>query len=97
MDDYHAEYKLCIEEGWTHEDVCKNSYTDDRLSWLFNHSKGAASGVVAISNDCGQAVKVIWFTVSGQKLDASPIQKGVYIKTTIYANGRSSSEKCYIN
>lgn len=96
MDDYHAEYRFNIEEGWSHEDVCKNSYTDDRLSWLFSHSKGPATGIGTLADDNSQVVKVIWFTISGQKLNTSPIQKGVYIKTSIYGNGRSSSERRYI-
>ena len=39
MDSYSAEYKLDIEEGWTHEDVCKNSYIGQRLTWVFQHAK----------------------------------------------------------
>ena len=40
MNNYNAEYELNIEEGWTHEDVCKNSYTGPCLTWVFQHRKG---------------------------------------------------------
>lgn len=39
MDNYNAEYMFDLEEGWTHEDVCKNSYTGERLDWIFRHTK----------------------------------------------------------
>ena len=30
---------LNIEEGWTHQNTCEQSYTDTRLDWLFAHSR----------------------------------------------------------
>lgn len=97
MDNYGAEYKLNIEEDWTHEDVCKNSYTTERLNWLFKHEKGSATGIADALYDKSETVKVVWFSVSGQKLANAPKQKGVYIKTSVYGNGSTSSEKYYIN
>lgn len=97
MDNYGAEYKLNIEEDWTHEDVCKNSYTTERLNWLFKHEKGSATGIADVCQDKSEAVKVVWFSISGQKLANAPKQKGVYIKTSVYGNGSTSSEKYYIN
>ena len=38
MKSYNATYCFDIEQGWTHEDVCKKSYTNERLSWLFSGS-----------------------------------------------------------
>lgn len=34
-----GEAKLDIEEGWTHENTCEQSYTDERLAWVFSHSR----------------------------------------------------------
>ena len=34
-----GEVKLDIEEGWTHENTCEQSYTDARLAWVFGHTK----------------------------------------------------------
>ena len=97
MDGYQAEYKFDIEEGWTHEDVCKNSYTTKRLDWLFKHTKGSAAGVAIVPHNQGGTVKVVWYSASGQKFADAPKQKGVYIKTSVDANGGVSSEKYYIH
>ena len=95
MDNFHAEYKFNIEDGWTHEDVCKNSYTAERLGWIFGHTKSSA-GIIDITNNENKIDKVVWFTINGQKLATVPMQKGIYIKTSVYANGSFSSQKCYI-
>ena len=43
MDEWNAEYQFDIEDGWTHEDTCKKSYTDTRLKWVFGHTRGDES------------------------------------------------------
>ena len=96
MDKYKAEYKLNIEEGWTHEDVCKKSYTNDRLSWLFEHVKGQNAEIAAITPDDATVVDTVWFSVNGQRLSSEPKQKGVYIKILVYDNGMVSPNKCCI-
>ena len=30
---------LEIENGWTHEVTCTESYTDTRLDWVFGHTR----------------------------------------------------------
>lgn len=94
MDTYNAEYKFEIEDGWTHEDVCKKSYTDERLDWLFKHTRGAETGIADIAENEGEAVNVMWYSISGKKLADAPKQKWIYIKTSIFANGSVSSKKC---
>lgn len=96
MDKYKAEYKLNIEEGWTHEYVCKKSYTNDRLSWLFEHVKGQNAEIAAITPDDATVVDTVWFSVNGQRLSSEPKQKGVYIKILVYDNGMVSPNKCCI-
>ena len=96
MDGYNAEYKLNIEEGWTHEDVCKKSYTTERLNWLFWHVKGQATGVAAIAKGKAVAVNTLWYSVNGQRLLSEPKQKGIYIKTSVYDDGLVASVKCCI-
>lgn len=93
MDNWQAEYKFEIEDGWTHEDVCKQSYTDERLDWVFGHARGTAAGVAGIAEGQREAVHVIWHALNGQLLDASPREKGIYIKTSVYGNGSTASEK----
>ena len=83
MDNYNAEYKSNIEEGLAHENVCEDSYTDERLNWLFKHTRQSATGInTTAAEGCG-AVKVIWYSASGQRLTTKPVQKGIYIKTSI--------------
>lgn len=95
-DSYNAEYKLNIEDGWTHDDVCKKSYTDERLGWLFKHTKGQAAGIISTVNDA-VAVNTVWYSLDGQKLTSEPKQKGIYIKLSVYGNGNVSSRKYRMN
>ena len=97
MDAYNAEYKINIEDGWTHEDVCKKSYTSERIAWIFKHAKNSATGISGVTNDKSDPIKVVWYSVSGQKLSSAPIQRGVYVKKSFYGNGSTSSEKYYKN
>ena len=97
MDNFQAEYKLDIEEGWTHEDVCKNSYTERRLTWVFQHAKEQTDGINNIVKPDCKVVKTTWFTASGQKLNTIPQQKGVYIKSVVYDDGSIVSRKFYVN
>ncbi len=97
MDNYNAEYKFNIEEGWTHENVCEDSYTDERLNWLFKHTKQSSTGINNATVDGCETAKVIWYSASGQRLASRPMQKGIYIKTSIYDNGNVASEKFLIN
>ncbi len=99
MDNFNAEYMFDIEEGWTHEDVCKRSYTDERLDWVFEHTKEPSTGVASLcyDEDENEIIQTIWFSISGQRLKSAPVQRGVYIKTSIYRDGNIVSEKiCHI-
>ena len=100
MDGCGAEYRFNIEEGWTHEDVCKKSYTDERLNWVFKHTKhpGTTDAIAVITGVNGEygTAKVVWHSVGGQQLAGVPAQKGIYIKTTVKEDGSSLSEKYYV-
>lgn len=65
MDNYKAEYKFDIEDGWTHEDVCKNSYTSERLSWVFEHTKRQLTGIMPLSYDDCNLVNIVWYSING--------------------------------
>lgn len=95
MDEYSAEYKFDIEDGWTHEDVCTKSYTDERLEWVFKHTKDNSAGITHTTSE--RVSKVVWYDINGMKLSNPPKQKGVYIKKSIYDDGGLSSEKCFVN
>ncbi len=91
-----AEYKFDIEEGWTHEDVCQLSYTAKRLNWLFQHAKQTTEGINGTVAGEREAVKVVWYSISGQQMASAPVQRGIYLKSSLYDDGSVTSEKFYI-
>ncbi len=96
MDEHGAEYKFNTEKGWTHEDVCKKSYTTERLNWVFQHTKEFSTNIANINVE-SKVVKELWFSIGGQQLAGEPKQKGVFVKTSVYDNGSTFSKKCYVN
>lgn len=97
MDAYDADYRFDIEEGWTHEDVCKQSYTDDRLAWVFSHTRGITNGINNATTDANDCVKAVtWYDLSGLLLPHAPQQRGIYIKKQLLESGRTVSEKVFI-
>lgn len=97
MDNYKAEYMFDIEDGWTHEDVCKNSYTNERLAWVFEHTKGQYMGITSNCNNSCDIVNITWYSINGQRLSSEPVQKGIYIKNSLYRDGTSTTHKYYKN
>ncbi len=39
MDSFEAVYKIDVENGWSHENTCEKSYTSERLTWVFGHTR----------------------------------------------------------
>ena len=37
--------QLDIEQGWSHPITCEQSYTKERLDWLFSHTKSTDTGI----------------------------------------------------
>lgn len=95
MDAYNAEYQFNVEDGWTHEDVCKKSYTTERLDWVFSHAKDDVSGISAMAGDAGRVVSVSWYLPDGQKLNTEPHLRGFYIKSLTYTDGKTFVRKIY--
>lgn len=67
---------LDVEEGWTHEMTCIQSYTSERLKWVFANKKGNDTAVASISNE--QAAPTAFFTLDGRRID-KPTKPGLYI------------------
>ena len=63
------------EEGWTHEQTCIESYTTQRLDWIFAQQRDASS---AIYNNVLPQESDTFYSLSGVKL-AKPVAKGVYV------------------
>ena len=45
---------LDVEEGWTHQNTCEQSYTDTRLDWLFSQMRESQSHLVGDVNGDGK-------------------------------------------
>lgn len=67
---------LDTEEGWTHQNTCEQSYTAERLDWLFAHVKGVVDGIDSFvdKNDASDVV----YDLCGRRI-AKPAH-GVYIQ-----------------
>ena len=80
-----------IEEGWTHEVTCIQSYTKERLDWVFGHSRNSSGIENPVADD--KIVKSVqYFSLDGRQLSESPC-KGFYIERLIYNDGTIASFK----
>lgn len=63
-------------EGWSHPTTCEQSFTNERLDWLFSHVRGAETGI----RETGSVTKPssIIYDLSGRPL-SHPVS-GIYIK-----------------
>lgn len=77
--------KLDIEEDWTHEMTCVQSYTAGRLDWIFGHSRNS-SGMVNPATDYKIVESVQYYSLDGRPLSESPY-KGFYIERLRYDDG----------
>ena len=80
-----------MEEGWTHEVTCIQSYTTERLDWIFGHNRNSSGIENPVAED--NIVKSIqYFSLDGRRLSESPC-KGFYIERLIYNDGTVVSFK----
>ncbi len=83
--------RLDIEEGWTHEVTCIQSYTTERIDWVFGHNRNSSGSENPMIND--KIVESIqYFSLDGRQLSESPC-KGFYIERLIYDDGTVVSFK----
>lgn len=68
---------LDIEPGWSHPATCEQSYTDERLDWLFANVKGIPAGIGKIIKESDDT-SAIYYDLSGRRV-ISPT-KGIYIQ-----------------
>ena len=80
-----------IEEGWTHEVTCIQSYTTERLDWIFGHNRNSSGIEKPVTDD--KIVKSIqYFSLDGRQLSDFPCN-GLYIERLIYNDGTVVSSK----
>ncbi len=96
MDEWNAEYQFDIEDGWTHEDTCKKSYTDTRLEWVFGHTRGDESGIATVDASNPGIVASAWYTLDGQQSSTQPTKRGLYIKKSLTVSGCSVTQKVVV-
>ncbi len=96
MDEWNAEYQFDIEDGWTHEDTCKKSYTDTRLEWVFGHTRGDESGITTVDASDTGIVASTWYTLDGQQFSTQPTKCGLYIKKSLTVSGCTVTQKVVV-
>lgn len=67
---------LNIENGWSHPTTCEESYTDERLDWLFSHTRSTTTGIRDISKE--KVANDVKYSLSGRHL-SSPT-RSIYIR-----------------
>lgn len=65
---------LETEEGWSHPTTCEQSYTDQRLDWLFSNVRGDED---CVSSPSGIEGSLIVYDLSGRRVNRTG--KGIYI------------------
>lgn len=94
VDQLHAHQGIAefeVEEGWTHEMTCIQSYTTRRLDWVFNHRRNSSSIENATLGGTERRV-VGYYSLDGKALSEPPI-KGVYIVRYVGNGGEYSTLK----
>lgn len=67
---------LEIEEGWSHPTTCEQSYTDQRLDWLFSQKRSSETGIIGVMSITSNNDAV--YDLNGRRV--SPPKKGIYIQ-----------------
>ena len=65
---------LEIEQGWSHPTTCEQSYTDQRLDWLFSNVRGDED---CVSSPSGIEGNQVVYDLSGRRVSCTG--KGIYI------------------
>lgn len=69
--------QLDIVAGWSHADTCEQSYTDERLDWLFSNVKGNPTDIKSVVN-CHDDSSSVCYDICGRRI-AQPT-KGLFIQ-----------------
>lgn len=80
-----------IEEGWTHEMTCIQSYTAHRLDWVFSHGSNS-SGIENPTVDNNIIESMQYYSIDGRILSEPPC-KGLYIIRCVNKDGVVTSLK----
>lgn len=86
--------RLDIENGWTHETTCIQSYTAPRLDWVFSHSLDS-SGIKETLTDNAEIKSITFFSLDGKILPDDNIIKGFYIERILLTDGSVTIRKLH--
>lgn len=93
LEEQGAKCMFEVEEGWSHEDTCKKSYTESRLNWVFSNTQQSGdSGLNPVNKERGIAIETTYWTLSGMPI-VSPA-RGFYIIRQKYADSSETSRIC---
>ena len=81
--------RMDVEEGWTHETTCIQSYTTARLEWVFSHRRGTPSAILRPTS-VSQVVSSQFFSIDGKRL-SNPVASKLIIR--ILADGTTKVTK----
>lgn len=83
--------RMDVEEGWTHETTCIQSYTTARLEWVFSHRRGTPSAILRPTS-VSQVVSSQFFPIDGKRL-SNPVASKLIIRRDILADGTTKVTK----
>lgn len=83
--------RMDVEEGWTHETTCIQSYTTARLEWVFSHRRGTPSAILRPTS-VSQVVYSQFFSIDGKRL-SNPVASKLIIRRDILADGTTKVTK----
>lgn len=83
--------KFEVEDGWTHEMTCIQSYTTHRLDWVFCHRRNP-SGIENPKRDSKIIESMQYYSIEGRRLSEPPC-KGLYIIRCVNEDGSVISWK----
>lgn len=83
--------RMDVEEGWTHETTCIQSYTTARLEWVFSHQRDTPSAI-SRPTSVSQVVSSQFFSIDGKRL-SNPVASKLIIRRDILADGTTKVTK----
>lgn len=83
--------KFEVEDGWTHEMTCIQSYTTHRLDWVFSHGSNS-SGIENTMTGNKIIESVQYYSMDGRILSEPP-SKGLYIVRCVNKDGSVTALK----
>lgn len=89
LNEYDGVCYLDIEDGWTHEDTCQKSYTDERLDWVFAQRR-QTTGIGTVEIDAEAPAS--YYSLDGKRL-SNPVPGTVVLESRPMANGHRFTRK----